>query len=465
MAELIQIHDEENERLVLGTMLNRRGAFDEVRDILYPECFYIDKHREVYKAILSVADNGNEINIISVFAEIDNTGKVGGSIIDPAYIAELSGHEIIFDFYHLAYRLVELEKRRKILVLSHYLANYASSEHEDLETVLNRMEKTIDEILDTQRQNVYTVKECFSSVIENINANLNGSEKAAFGSSTGFPEIDGKGGFHTSDLIIIAGSTSQGKTSFANSVVLNASMNGDKIAVYSMEMTKLQLTSRLLSVHSGVSSSEILYAKLSAENLQKVDKSIGLLSKTIGENIFFDDRSTSNIDTIIGSIRSLKKREGICGAVVDYLQILNVNATGKTNKEQRMGEIARRLKNLAKDLDIWIIALSQLSRDKENPEPTIERIRDSGQIAEAADVIILIYRPEVYGKQYPDPYKAVSTKNTAMIKIIKGRNIGLFNFICGFDPPTTRFYPLSTYPQMELPQLISKKDSEIQMPF
>ena len=112
------------------------------------------------------------------------------------------------------------------------------------------------------------------------------------------------------------------------------------------------------------------------------------------------------------------------------------------NKEQQMGEASRRLKNLAKELGIWIVALSQLNRDKDNPEPNINRMRDSGQIAEAADVVILVYRPERYGKRYPGEFSSVKTEGTALIKVAKGRNIGTFNFVCGFDAACTRFYPL-----------------------
>ena len=111
-----------------------------------------------------------------------------------------------------------------------------------------------------------------------------------------------------------------------------------------------------------------------------------------------------------------------------------------------MGDVTRRLKNLAKELDIWIIALSQLNRDTVNPVPTLARIRDSGQISEAADVVILIYRPEINKKSYPNDFSNVETKGTAMIDIAKGRNIGLLRFICGFNALTTCFYDLDSIP-------------------
>lgn len=167
--------------------------------------------------------------------------------------------------------------------------------------------------------------------------------------------------------------------------------------------------------------------------------------------IYFDDRSTSNIETILSSIRMMKIKYGIKGAIVDYLQILNVNMKG-TSKEQQMGDVARRLKNIAKELDIWVIALSQLNRNADNFKPTIARLRDSGQIAEAADMVILVCRPEVYGtdKRYPyEGFQGCETKDTAMIDVAKGRNVGLMQFIVGFRKENTNFYDLDDVPNYQ----------------
>ena len=152
---------------------------------------------------------------------------------------------------------------------------------------------------------------------------------------------------------------------------------------------------------------------------------------------------------------------GIKGVIVDYLQILNVNMKG-ANKEQQMGDVARRLKNIAKELDIWVIALSQLSRDNQNPAPTLSRLRDSGQIAEAADMVMLIYRPEVYGKRYTDDFSSKEVKGTAMIDIAKGRNIGLLKLLVGFNSKTTNFYEIESVPMY---QSNSNEDEAHDLPF
>ena len=262
------------------------------------------------------------------------------------------------------------------------------------------------------------------------------------GTKTGMERFDEKGGLQKSDLIIVAGETSQGKTSLALCMTRHAIEDGAKVAFYSMEMTKEQLTARLLSAKTNIPANNILYSgSLAPSEIRIIDEARGKLP---GENLFFDDKSTSNIDSILLSIRMLKMQKDIDGAVVDYLQILNVNSRSTSfSREQAMGDAARRFKNLAKELNIWIIALSQLSRDSNCPEPNLNRLRDSGQIGEAADVVILVYRAEYYNRAYPAPFDNKDdypTDGTAMIDVAKGRNIGTFKFFMGFNKNTTNFF-------------------------
>ena len=143
----------------------------------------------------------------------------------------------------------------------------------------------------------------------------------------------------------------------------------------------------------------------------------------------------------------MKIKHDIKGAVVDYLQILNVNQKNNSyTREQAMGDAARRLKNLAKELGIWVIALSQLNRNSQDPVPTMARLRDSGQIAEAADIVMLVYRPEIYHRTFPQPFEQLTeeeVKGKAMIDVAKGRNIGVFKFLVEFNAQTTHFVDMS----------------------
>ena len=238
------------------------------------------------------------------------------------------------------------------------------------------------------------------------------------------------------------------------SMVRNMALSGANMAIYSLEMKNVQLTARLLAMETGIPSNQILYSPLQNSQLDHFDRSINKILKT---GLFFDDRSTSNIDTIIASIRSMKIKNKIEGAVIDYLQILNVNMKG-VNKEQQMADVARRLKNLAKELDIWIIALSQLNRDSQNPVPNLNRLRDSGQIAEAADIVMFVYRPEVYIRKYPEPYSNVDTTGTAMIDIAKGRSIGIMKFICSFKKEVTQLLPIEDINSLSLSNMNEKEN-------
>ncbi|MDC1811248.1 DnaB-like helicase C-terminal domain-containing protein [Bacteroides uniformis] len=433
----VQLRDEDAEKTVLGTIIAERDAIEQVRDILSEECFYNHFHAEIYKAILQVVSSGNRADLIFVKSKLEENG-VKFDIVE--YMKIVSCHT--FDLYQYASRLHDLRIRRAFYSIGQYLVSNSYTEAEDIEDVAKKVNDDMASLFKSSSTTIYSINEGIENVYKMINENLSGS-KPLTGTPTGFEKIDSKsGGLQKSDLIIVAGETSQGKTSLAVSMMRNASISDAKIAMYSMEMKKEQIAARILSMESGVSSNQIMYSRLTDSQIQAIDKGIGNI---IGKGIYFDDRSTSNIDTIISSIRYMKLKHDIDGAIVDYLQILNVNMKG-ANKEQQMGDVARRLKNLAKDLDIWIIALSQLNRDKDNPVPSLARLRDSGQIAEAADVVMLIYRPEVKGKNYPEEFSNVSTKNTAMIDIAKGRNIGIMKFICGFNPSTTMFYNLDSVP-------------------
>lgn len=431
------MRDEDTEKLVLGTIITERDALEDVRELLSEDAFYNAFHQEIYKAILQISNKGERADMITVKNRLDANGVKYDLVAYMRLAASCT-----FDLYQYAARLHDLAIRRRFFRIGQYLVSNSYSEAEDILDVTTSVTDELASLFKSSSTSIATLNDGLVSIHETINRNLSGNRPLT-GTATGFERIDRKsGGLQKSDLIIIAGETSQGKTSFAVSIMRNAACMGARIAMYSMEMKKEQIAARILAMESGVSASQILYSRLTESQLQAVDNGIG---RVTGLDIYFDDRSTSNIDTILSSIRYMKIKYDIDGAVVDYLQILNVNMKG-ANKEQQMGDVARRLKNLAKELDIWIIALSQLNRDNMNPVPTLARLRDSGQIAEAADVVMLIYRPEVNGKRYPDEFSNVSTRGTAMIDVAKGRNIGLLRFICGFDAATTCFYNMDSVP-------------------
>ena len=441
MESRLPINDKNCEDIVIGSIMTDRDAYNEVRDILADDCFYDYLNKAVFEAVTKISEDGNVPDIITVKAELDARHIT----YDMTQFLDLTLKYTVNTRQH-AIRLKELAARRRMMTIAMYLMQNSQTEEHGIEEVSQKVSDDMSSIFSSGVSDVMKLKDGIIKVNGIINNNLSPTKEMT-GTPTGFGELDNRsGGLQGSDLIIIAAESSVGKTAMSLTMSLNAAKYGARIAIYSMEMRAEQLTARIMAMESGISSSNILYSRLDGGQLQKVEQGIGKIENL---DIYFDDRSTSSIDTILSSIRYMKMKYGISGAIVDYLQILNVNMKN-SNKEQQMGDVARRLKNVAKELDIWVIALSQLNRDRDNPIPTLARLRDSGQIAEAADTVMLIYRPELYGKtSYPSGFSNVSVNGTAMIDIAKGRNIGTMKFICGFNAPTTHFFELGNIPSKD----------------
>ena len=252
---------------------------------------------------------------------------------------------------------------------------------------------------------------------------------------TGFKDIDDKGGLQIGDFDVIAAESSMGKTSLLTCIMVNAATNGIPCMLYSMEMMSSQIAARVAAPKAKISSGVIQYKKL---NDYQMNDLAAAMKATEDLPIYFDDDSTVSIESIIASIRRNVKRLKVKLVGIDYLQILASSGSVR-NQEQFLGSIARRLKNLAKELQVCIVALSQLARNVNDPKPTLSRVRASGQIVEAADTVIMIWRPSEFGKGYDD-YTNVPLSTTAELIVGKGRNIGTFTCIVGFDKGTTYFY-------------------------
>lgn len=427
-----EIYDKQAEAVVLGSIIGNRQAMEQVRDIISDDCFYVGIHRTIYGIIRDADSKGEPFDMLSVKARLDRTGTE----YDLPYLMKMTG-SFAPDVLPFALRLDDLRKRRSLWVLGSQLTADAVMETSDIDEVIDKAGHTLADMGLKGQSQFRQLGEVIYELREQVKRNMAG-DAARRGTPTGFSDFDRMGGgFQQGDLVIIAGETSQGKTSLATCMAENAAKSGAGVAFYSLEMTAQQLAARLVAIESGVSSSDIIYKALDGTRWAAFDSGV---AKLLDLPIYIDETATSNLSGILASIRSMVKRYGIKGAVVDYLQILSVNNRGGDNAEQLMGNAARELKNIAKDLGIWVVALSQLSRDKEHPEPSLARLRQSGQIAEAADVVMLVYRPEVYGRTYTGEWKDTPVKGTALIDVAKGRNIGLKRFITSFDAPTTRFF-------------------------
>lgn len=434
-------HNLDSEKIVIGSIISDVNAYSEVEPVLKAEMFYEPFHKELYEEITNQSKKGKIPDLVLLMDKFQSEPSKLSKIID------ISDHFSV-DYYNHALNIQEKFVRRRLWSLGAQLTKDIHLQSKDTTEILTTLERELSAVTqDVSSSDVTTLNDAIKGVFKQVEANLKGEHLS--GTDTGFKDLNkASGGLQKSDLIIIAGETSSGKSSLSIALTETAAKQGDGVAFYSLEMKKEQLAARLLAMNTGVSSKDILYSKLDPEYIEILDKGV---NKLYDLPIYFDDNSTSNIDNIIASIRSMKSKFNITGAVVDYLQILNVNQ-GSMNKEQAMADVARRLKNLAKDLDIWIIALSQLNRNQDNPVPNLNRLRDSGQIGEAADIVMFVYRPEVYGKYFPEPFNQYDTKGKAMIDVAKGRNIGLLKFICDFDAKTTHFKEFTeTFQTQETP--------------
>ena len=429
MQMLPQAIDSEN--IVIGTLLNYGNAYSKIADILTVDCFYNHKNKRIYGAIVSVCERGDTPDMIMVKNELAKTGE------PLAYeLVELAANSSAQIYNHALY-VKEQFIRRQVITIAQQAVTQAYFTGLDIDDVINSLYENIKNVYNNAASGVIHISEAVERMRENIKTNMLNTNKLP-GSYTGFTAFDKRsGGLQPTDLVIVAGESSMGKTSFALSVANNIASSGDEIAIYSLEMSSIQLAARISSMNTGIPSNEILYSRLTNEQMERIETNINRICNT---GIYIDERSTSNMDTIISSIRNMVSKYNIKGAVIDYLQIVNINGEG-SNEETKLGVASRRLKNLAKDLNIWIMALSQLNRNDANPYPTLGRLRGSGQIGEAADIVAFVYRPEYYNssKQYPDEFSEVSTKNTALIDVAKGRNIGTFRFITKFDKAITNF--------------------------
>lgn len=447
------IHNPEVERLVLGTLMGERDALSSCGGILTEDCFYDPVNRAIYRAIAAVSAKGDRPDMPTVMRRLQ-ADKVE---VTPYELAQVSGNHT-FDLAQHARYLSDLAARRKFAEVAALLAANSTAEPDDVADVVARATSELSALLVASTDHLRTVSEGLADVYDTMCRNMQGDASATTGIPTGFRAIDKRcGGMQPSDFVVIAGETSQGKTSLALSIVYNLATAGRKAAVYSLEMNLRQLCARFASMASGVPSREIMYGRLDTAQYQLVSDGIGRIE---GMEVYVDEGSTSSVESITASMRYLRRTKGVEVFVVDYLQLVSARVPG--NKEQQTAYVARSLKNAAKELDATVIALSQLSRNRDNPQPTLPRLRDSGQIEEAADLVMLVYRPEAYRRSFPEPFDDKETQGYAMVDVAKGRNTGVFSFLCAFDAPTTHFTDVR--PQ-DVPTAGLRQSNEKDMPF
>lgn len=434
------------EEIILGAIMLESDSITKVINILNPECFYKKTHKLIFTACINLLNNQSPIDILTVTNELKSNGEL--EFVGGAYFICTLTNRIASSVNIEYYASIVYQKylQREIITLCSGIQTKAYTDEADIFEIINDTQDSLLSYVRFDVSKITTIKDAVKQVFNTIEHNLKFTNTLT-GIGTGFTEFDNfTSGLQKGDLVIVAGETSQGKTAFALTMLKNATMLFGKAAViYSLEMTQQQLATRLISSESGINSAAISMHRLSNDSISKINQ---VTERVINANIYFDDSSTSSIDTICNSIRTMTLKYNIDLVMIDYLQLITNNRI-KASKEERTAEIARRLKNTAKELNVCVILLSQLSRTQGSPKPTMNRLRDSGQIEEAADMVILVYRPEFYNTTLPSPFEDINPIGKAFIDITKGRNTGIKSFLLDFHKETTTFNNCETLDQQD----------------
>jgi replicative DNA helicase len=407
----------EAEQAVLGAILLDSDALLTVTERIGPEDFYRQSHRYIFESMLELAEKQEPIDLVSLTANLQDKKKledIGGV----SYLTELANAVPTAANVQFYAKIVEEKSllRRLIRTATQIVASGYSSE-EDVSSLLNEAEQRILDISKRKRDNGFvSIKEVLMEVFERVE-HLYHHKGGTTGISSGYPDLDKiTSGFQRSDLIIVAARPSVGKTAFALNVAQNVGVRGkETVAIFSMEMSAAQLVQRMICAEANVDAGRIRTGFLEAEDWEKLTMAIGTLSEA---NIFIDDSPTLTVADIRSKCRRLKKEKGLGLVLIDYLQLIQGRNRGGDNRQQEVSEISRMLKALARELDVPVIALSQLSRgveQRQDKRPLMSDLRESGSIEQDADVIAFLYRDDYYNQ---DSEK----KNIIEIIIAKQRN-------------------------------------------
>jgi len=438
----------EAEKNLLGALLIDKDAITEVADIITAEDFYSNVNGIIYDGIVTLYEKRQPtdiVNLSNLLEERKQLDIIGGR----AYLIELMENTITS---------ANCVSYAKIISKKATLRRLISTSAEITELAYNQEENDVEETLDIAEQKLFNVSKnvnqdnfiplrtVLNESFERID-NLSQNRDQIRGVPSGFNDLDKiLAGFQKSDLIIIASRPSVGKTSFALDIARNASIKHKaKIALFSLEMSREQLTDRMVSAESGIDLWKIRTGHLSDDqnnnDFEKIGEAISRLSEA---NLFIDDSGNINVMQIRSKCRRLKAELGLDMVIIDYLQLIQDN--GSDNRNQEISIITRALKALAKELDVPVIALSQLSRAVEMSKPAIPKLahlRESGSIEQDADVVLFIYRKAV-DRNYRLDEIAPEERNIAEIHIAKHRNGACGEIKLYFDGSTTTFKNLAT---------------------
>lgn len=407
----------EAEQAVLGAIFLEPSSLTVTSEILIPEDFYRSAHQKIFNVMLKLNDEGKAVDLITVSEELAATKgleEVGGV----TYLSELAGSVPTAANVEYYARIVEEKSLlRRLIRTATNIAQEGYSREDEVAELLGEAEKNIMEV--AQRKNsgsFQNIKDVLVRTYDNIEelANRKGD---VTGIPTGFAELDRMtAGFQRNDLIIVAARPSVGKTAFALNIAQNVATKTDEsVAIFSLEMGAEQLVMRMICAEGNINAQNLRTGALTDEDWRKLTMAMGSLSNA---GIYIDDTPGVRIGDIRAKSRRLKQEHGLGMILIDYLQLIQGNGRSGENRQQEVSEISRSLKALARELEVPVIALSQLSRgveQRQDKRPMMSDIRESGSIEQDADIVAFLYRDDYYDKESEN-------KNIIEIIIAKQRN-------------------------------------------
>ena len=418
------------EEVVLGAMMIDKKGVDEVIDILSAEAFYKDAHKHIFEAIFKLFENSEPVDLLTVSSQLKKDEKlnlIGGDF----YLISLT--QRVSSSAHIEFHArIILQKyiQRSLIKISSEIIEEAYDETKDVFDLLDNAEAKLYEVT---QGNVKKSTETAQSLVIQAKKKIEeiSNKEGMSGIPSGFDKLDKlTSGWQPSDLIIVAARPGMGKTAFTLTMARNVAVNSNTpVAFFSLEMSSVQLITRLISSETGLSSEKLRTGKLEKHEWEQLNVKVKTLEKA---PLFIDDTPSLSIFDLRAKARRLASQYGIKMIMIDYLQLMTAGGSQKGgNREQEISTISRNLKALAKELSIPVIALSQLSRAVEtrggSKRPLLSDLRESGAIEQDADIVSFIYRPEYYKIDEWDDEERSPTEGQGEFIVAKHRNGGLEN--------------------------------------
>ncbi|MFS4418686.1 replicative DNA helicase [Maribacter sp. 2307ULW6-5] len=436
------------EEVVLGAMMIDKKGVDEVIDILHPEVFYKEAHKTIYEAIFILFEESQPVDLLTVSSQLRKMGKLE-AVGSDFYLVKLT--QKVASSAHIEFHArIILQKfiQRSLIKISNEIIEDAYDESTDVFDLLDQAES---KLYDVTQGNLKRSAETAQNLVIQAKKRIEeiANKEGLSGIPSGFDKLDQlTSGWQPSDLIIVAARPGMGKTALTLSMARNIAVNSNiPVAFFSLEMSSVQLITRLISSETSLSSEKLRTGKLEKHEWEQLNVKVKTLEKA---PLFIDDTPSLSIFDLRAKARRLASQHGIKMIIIDYLQLMTAGGTQKGgNREQEISTISRNLKALAKELNVPVIALSQLSRAVEtrggSKRPILSDLRESGAIEQDADIVSFIYRPEYYKIDEWDDEDHTPTQGQAEFIVAKHRNGGLDNIRLKFIGNLGKFDNLETF--------------------